>query len=108
MLDMLEANRPEIRQRLWEQLDKARAEHLAPIARFDPLIREIPAEFPHPDGSLGVQRAGKDSRSALESYVHALKRFTDFVLNGTIPEDLLLPTQPERAAVGRRSRLRFR
>lgn len=105
---MLEANRPEIRQRLWEQLDQARVEHLAPIARFDPLIVESPAELPHPDGSLGIQRAGRDSRSALERYMHALKRFTDFALNGTIPEDLLLPTQPERTAVGRRSTLRLR
>jgi hypothetical protein len=80
---MLEyANRQDIRQRLWEELDKARVEHLAPCRPFDLLVNESPTGLPHPDG-----------RTALQAYMRALKRFTDFTLNGTVPEDLLPPVE---------------
>ncbi len=89
---MLEyANRHDIRQRLWDELDKARVEHLAASRQFEVLVNDSPAGLPNPDGALRMQQSG--SRSALQDYMRALKRFTDFTLNGTVPEDLLPPVE---------------
>jgi hypothetical protein len=80
---MLEyANRQDIRQRLWEELGKARTEHVA-ASRCELLVNESPAGLPQADGAF--------RGSALQDYMRALKRFTDFTLNGTVPEDLLPP-----------------
>jgi hypothetical protein len=86
-----DSERQEIRQRLCDQLDKARVAHLAANKRFGLVIKESPAGLPHPDGVLSIQQAGRDSREALQYYMLALKRFSDFTLYGTIPEDLLPP-----------------
>jgi hypothetical protein len=79
----------EIRQRLSEDLEKAQVAQLAARRRFHLLVKEGPSELPHPDGVLHIQQVGRDSRAALQHYMHALKRFTGFTLYGTIPEDLL-------------------
>ena len=84
----------EIWQRLWEDLEKAKTAYLAADGRFDRLVKECPSGHPHPDGTLHVQQVGRESRAALEGYMKALKRFTDFTLHGTIPEDLLPPEAP--------------
>jgi hypothetical protein len=84
-------DRQEIRQRLWEDLAKAQTAHLDASGRFDLLVKEGPSGLPHPDGALRVQQVGRESRAALQGYMQALKRFTDFTLRGTIPEDLLPP-----------------
>ena len=89
MLTYLE--RQEIRQRLWEDLATAQTTHLAASGRFDLLVKEGPSGLPHPDGALHVQQVGRESRAALQGYMQALKRFTDFTLRGTIPDDLLPP-----------------
>lgn len=82
--------RQEIGQRLCDQLDRARVAHRTACERFDLLVQECPAGLPHPDGALGIQQAGRDSRSALQHYMQVLN-LTDFTLYGTIPEDLLPP-----------------
>jgi hypothetical protein len=86
MLEYLE--RQEISQQLWDQLDKARVEHLAASERFSSLAKERPGCLPAPDGTLRLQQAGADARSALRQYMTALKRFSDFTLYGTLPQDL--------------------
>lgn len=92
---MLEySKRQEIRQRLWDQLDKARVEHLEASANFDLLVRAVPSRLPHPDGSLRIQQAARQANAALLQYMQALKQFTDFTLNGNIQEDLVPPEQP--------------
>ena len=83
------SERYEISQRLWEQLDKARQEHANATDRFNLLIKGPLGELPHPDGSLSIRQAGEASRFALLNYMNALKRFTDFTLDGTVPEDIL-------------------
>jgi hypothetical protein len=69
----------EIRQRLWEDLQKAQAAHLAASRRFDLLVKEGPSGLPHPDGALRVQQVGRESRAALQGYMQALKPFTEFI-----------------------------
>ena len=91
---MLEYNSSQnIRQQLWEELDRARSEHLEASRRFDLAVSECPTGLPIPDGALQMHQAGRDSRSALRGYMRALKRFTDFTLNGTVPEDLQPPVE---------------
>ena len=80
-----------IAQRLWEQLAKAQAVQIAANIEFNRLVRESPGDLPHPDGALTIQQAGSIARVALRRYLHALKQFNDFTLNGAIPEDLLPP-----------------
>jgi hypothetical protein len=81
------SERYEISQRLWHELDKARLEHAAAAERFNLLVKN-PGGIPQPDGSLGIRQAGEASRRALLHYMSALKRFTDFTLDGTVPEDI--------------------
>jgi hypothetical protein len=85
------AERPEISKRLSDQLDQARVAHHTACERLNLLVKECPGELPHPDGALRIQHAGRNSSSALQRYMAALNRYTDFTLYGTIPEDLLPP-----------------
>jgi hypothetical protein len=55
---------------------------------FDSLVKQVPTELPYPDGILSIQRAGMEAHVALEGYMRALKRYTDFTLYKVIPEDL--------------------
>mgnify|MGYP006264479303 CR=1 FL=1 len=84
-------NSQEIREQLWDQLNKAQAACLTATDQFNLVIKECPSGHPHPDGALTIQQAGRDSRLALQHYMDALKRFTEFILNGAIPVDLLPP-----------------
>ena len=81
------------RGELLEPEPHERVEHVAASRQFELLVNDSPAGLPHPDGALQMHQAGRDSRSALQDYMRALKRFTDFTLNGTVPEDLLPPVE---------------
>uniref|UniRef100_Q01PA5 Uncharacterized protein n=1 Tax=Solibacter usitatus (strain Ellin6076) TaxID=234267 RepID=Q01PA5_SOLUE len=89
MLDY--SKRQEVWRHLWDQLEKARYEQLIASACFDLLVKSGPSGLPHPDGSLRIQKASREANAALLQYMDALKRFRDFSLNGTVPEDLLPP-----------------
>src|SRR5438552_3677456 len=52
-------NHQELGDLLKDQLDKARAVHLAASARFDLLLKDTPSGLPYPDGSMRIQQAGK-------------------------------------------------
>ena len=79
---------PDIGRRLAQDLDHARREYDRTKVRFDVIMREVPSGIPHPDGTLRLQQAGKESRRALELYTKAVDRYSNFLLHGTIPEDL--------------------
>ena len=73
---------------LAQQLEVARRSSIVARKRFDAVIRSVPCGLPHPDGAFRVEQAGKEARRALQSYCSALKRYADFVLCKTVPEDL--------------------
>jgi len=77
------ANRESMRQQLLDQLNKAQAACLTATDQFNLVIKECPSEHPHPEEALSIQQA------ALQRYMHALWQYTEFTLNGTIPDDLL-------------------
>ena len=84
-------SRVEIKSFLKDELDEARTAHLIASAKFDAAVMNVPSGLPHPDGSLRIQQAGCATRKALDRYVTALRRFSDFVASGTVPEDLRPP-----------------
>jgi hypothetical protein len=80
--------REEIRRRLMKELGDAQSAYNAANARFNVLVKEVPAGIPAPDGSLRIWQAGIESRLNFEKYTRAVRRYSEFALHGTIPEDL--------------------
>ena len=81
----------DIEERLKGELDRARAEYQATSTEFDSLIKDIPSGIPSPDGELRIRQTGAASRTALQKYSRALKRFSEYTLSGMVPKDLLPP-----------------
>jgi hypothetical protein len=81
--------REEIRRILKAELDEARDRHSCSAAFFDCLVPDIPSGLPAPDGSLLLHQAGAEAKDSVDQYARALKRFTDFVIYGTVPENFL-------------------
>ena len=78
MENLPQDSRSETMARLKADLDAAWRENVAARDRFDAIMRETPNGLPHPDGSLRIRQAGVAMNLALQSYIQALRRFTDF------------------------------
>ena len=78
----------DIEQRLKGELDKAREAYGAASREFDLLIMSIPSRIPQPHGDLRIQQTAEASRAALQTYLLALKRFSQYTLRGIVPEDM--------------------
>ncbi len=78
-----------IEERLRSDLEKARAEYQAACGEFHSLVKDIPGGISQPDGELRIRLAGEASRTALQTYTVALRRFSRYTLSGTVPEDLM-------------------
>jgi hypothetical protein len=76
-----------VEQRLCADLQAARAGKATAAQRFKQLIGQVPTGIPAPDSNLGITQAGAEYHRAQETYSVALKRFTDFVLSGIVPDD---------------------
>jgi hypothetical protein len=85
------AQRSAVARILTEELAAAHSLHTAAAQHFNTLLHEIPSGLPHPDGSQRIHAAGREAHAALEAYVRALKRFTDFSVHRIIPSGLDLP-----------------
>jgi hypothetical protein len=48
----------------------------------------VPADANLPDETASIRAAGTERRDALGAYMVALKRFTAFIIDGIVPEDL--------------------
>jgi hypothetical protein len=77
----------EIAERLKADLDNAHAVHALASAEFTQLIKHLPSGIPQVDGQL--KQLGRASTVALQCYMAALRRYSDFVLDGDVPEELL-------------------
>jgi hypothetical protein len=78
----------EIQRRLMKELSDAQSAYHAANTRFHMLVKEVPSGIPAPDGPRRIWEAGVESRVSLEKYTRAMKRYSEFALYGTIPEDL--------------------
>ena len=85
----------EIADKLRTQLLEALRKHVAALAKFNDLVRSVTSGHPHPDASLIIQQAARESRAALRCYVRAINRSTDFMVHGILPIDLATEERPE-------------
>lgn len=70
------------------EVDLAREEYLEAKRRFWEVCAEAPSGLPHPDGSHPIEVASRAQTANMIAYTKTLTRFNQFLLNGTIPEDL--------------------
>jgi hypothetical protein len=81
-------SKDEIQRRLMKELSDAQSAYYAANVRFHTLVKEVPSGIPPPDGPRRILEAGLESRLNLEKYTRAMKRYSEFAIRGTIPEDL--------------------
>jgi len=82
-----------IEERLEAELtgaEKAWAEARGALKR---ITAEVPSGLPDNDGLQRIRNAGVRQKAAGAMYLRALERYTDFVLRGTIPDDLKSPSR---------------
>jgi hypothetical protein len=85
---LMESTRNTIVRVLADELEDAQSSHTAASKRFDCLIKKVPSGLPHPDGADRMHAAGREAHVALQAHMHALKRYSDFLLYGIVPDDL--------------------
>jgi hypothetical protein len=92
----MESTRDRIVRILTDELMAAQSRHTAASQRFDCLVNGVPSDLPHPDGAHRIRAARSETNVALQAHMHALKRYTDFLLYSMVPDDLdLAKTQPD-------------
>jgi len=70
------------------ELDRTHDEYVRAKERFYEIAGQAPTGLPHPDGTRRVENAARVQATAMLDYAKAIHRFNDFVLDGTIPEEL--------------------
>jgi hypothetical protein len=83
MLDRLQAEKI-----LREELNEALAIHDDAKLEFWRVAADIPSGLPAPDGTARIQNAARKRNDAMKHLLSATVRFNDFIVHGTIPEDL--------------------
>jgi hypothetical protein len=72
---------------LRDELHRASEHRKQMAAEFLKVTQDAPYGVPS-DGTLLMELAAKAQRQALDEYQIALKRFSDFIINGIVPDDL--------------------
>ena len=70
------------------EVDLASANYIKAKEDFWRISADVPTGFPHPDGIQRIENASRSQTAAMIAYTGALRRFNEFLLNGTIPEDV--------------------
>jgi hypothetical protein len=84
------------------EVDQASDEYSRSKQIFWQVSAEVPTGLPHPDGTQRIANASRAQTAAMVAYTRALRRFNEFLLNGTVPEDLRdrLPNHPKTLGSG--------
>ncbi len=82
------APQPSLAVRLQRDVALATERAEAANAAFHALVRDIPSNAPHPDGSQRLHNASRELTIARQAMMEATLRLNDFLNRGTIPEDL--------------------
>jgi hypothetical protein len=78
-----------IEKMLHDELELARFFYDAETKAFGAATKEmIPTDPDYPDRTAAIRTAGDGRRSALQAYMRALKRFSDFIIDGVVPDDV--------------------
>ena len=79
----------EIQKKLRKNVNRLRAESKIASDQFDARLRAFPSGLPHPDGVQRIRNASLKSAAARTCLMSAIKIETDFLVNGTLPEEAL-------------------
>ena len=81
--------RAQIEKILHDEMERARALYDSETTDFYVTTEDmIPIDANYPDLTKAIRTAGEERRSALQAYSLALQRFTDFIVDGAVPDDL--------------------
>jgi len=87
---MAERSKQEAAWKLRERLSKTHQAYRDANSRLNIAATETD-QLPPPDGTSRILQADSETRIAFHRYMNALRESTDFVLSGSIPDDLFLP-----------------
>ena len=82
------ASQHSIAARLHKEVAAATERAEAANAAFHALMRDIPSNMPHPDGSQHLHNASRELTLARQAMMEATLRHNDFLNHGTIPDYL--------------------
>jgi hypothetical protein len=83
-----EMEREQVLKILQDDVEYARQQLAGANKAFDDVVREVPGMLPHSDGIQRIKNVSRDLAYSRVSMHEALKRLNDFVLHGTIPQNL--------------------
>ena len=78
----------ETRHLLEDAFDAARQRRIEASKRFTEVMDDIPSGIPHPDGTDRIHQASREFKDSREAASAAMKRLSDFMIRGIIPDDL--------------------
>ena len=81
-------DRHEIRQLLEDAFDAAQQRRIEASKRFAEIMDDVPSGIPHPDGTDRIHQASREYKDSREAASAAMKRLSDFLIRGIIPDDL--------------------
>ena len=84
-----------IRQLLEDAFDAAQQRRIEASKRFTEVMDDIPSGIPQPDGTDRIKMASREYKDSREAASAAMKRLSDFMIRGIIPDEL------ERKPVGK-------
>lgn len=70
------------------EVDQACEAYAKAKQNFWHISADVPTGLPHPEGRQRIENASRAQTVAMVAYTRALRRFNEFLLNGTVPEDL--------------------
>lgn len=81
------------------EVDRTQARYVSAKEQFWKIAGDTPSGLPHPDGALRVENAARAQTVAMVNYTKALRQFNAFLLEGTVPEELLPEKDRHRKTV---------
>jgi hypothetical protein len=78
----------QIERVLAAELSKAEAEARRARLHLREIMDKVPSGIPAPDSNLRITDAGQECKRAHAAWQRALERWTAFVRDGTVPEEL--------------------
>jgi hypothetical protein len=78
----------EIRQLLEDAFDAAQQRRIEASKRFAEIMDDIPSGIPNPDGTDRIHQAAREYKDSREAASAAMKRLSDFMIRGIIPDGL--------------------
>ena len=82
---------------LQAEVELASASYTKAKEDFWRISAELPTGFPQQDGGQLIENASRAQTEAMIAYTKDLRRFNEFLLNGTIPEEIQVHSETRSA-----------